>query len=112
MTEKPWREYYEQLTDAEINDLTAGGALELANGMMAEEDEEFADLEAELGLPRGHWVPAAEYRFIPESQDMLDVREERIEAEYARQEAALQAMDRELETLRQKERKAKWKPFV
>lgn len=107
-----WQEYYEQLTDEEINDLDVEDTLELANGLMAEEDEELAEEEAELGLPRGYWTPATEYRFIPESQEMLAVREERIEEAYACREAEIEAIEKELAALKERERKAKWKPFI
>lgn len=110
--EKPWTEYLNQMSDAEFAELTVEGVLELKNNAMREEDEELAEEEACLGLPRGYWVPATEYRFINESAAFLDARWDLVEAEYARREAEDEAREAEIEALREKERKLKWKPFV
>ena len=58
--ENPWTEYLDQMSEAEFAELTAEGVLELKNNAMREEDEELAEEEALLGLPRGYWVPAME----------------------------------------------------
>ncbi|NLT23070.1 MAG: hypothetical protein GXX82_08490 [Syntrophorhabdus sp.] len=110
--ENPWTEYLDQMSEAEFAELTAEGVLELKNNAMREEDEELAEEEALLGLPRGYWVPAMEYRYINESAAFLDARWDLVEAEYARRDAELEAMEKEMEALKERERKAKWKPFV
>jgi len=112
MAARTWRDYLEQMPEAEFAELTAEGVLELKNNAMCEEDEELAEEEALLGLPRGYWTPATEYRFINESDAFLDARWDIVEAEYARREAEMEAMERELEALRERERKAKWKPYI
>jgi hypothetical protein len=69
------------MPEKEFAELTAEGVLELKNNAMEEEDEELAEEEALLGLPR-ILGSGTEYRFINESDAFLDARGIG-EAEYA-----------------------------
>lgn len=107
-----WREYYRSLSDDELDDLDSEEYTELMNHVMQDEDEELAEEEAELGLPRGFWTPAEAEKYIDESQGFLDARWCKVDEIRARQRAEMEAMEVELEALRERERKLKWKPFV
>lgn len=116
MADRTWRDYLEQMPEKEFDELTADGTLELMNNVMAEEDEELAEEEAELGLPRGFWVPAEAYRFINESSAFLDARWDKVKEKRERLEAAeeaeFKALEKGIAELKERERKLSWKPYV
>lgn len=108
-----WAEYNNRLIDEDrIDDLDSEEYTELMNNVMREEDEELAEEEAELGLPRGFWTPAEAEKYIDESQGFLDARWCKVDEIRDRQRAEIEAMEKDLAALRERERKLKWKPFV